>query len=206
MIKKRLVSDGAFDPKLERYVEIIDRQLLRSDGTITSLMEFANVRAPELAATPVDEILQESLDTMVKDESITWLPSYDADLHPVMADREQLQRVFLNLTNNAQEAMPNGGQITITASNVNDFVEISISDTGEGISDENLGKIFDPLFTTKLKGTGLGLAVCHEIIERHGGTIVARRNEEPPGGSTFVVRLPIADIKPQTQGESTDDR
>ena len=122
----------------------------------------------------------------------------------MMADQDQLQRVFLNLTNNAQEAMPDGGQLTINVRNVDNFVEITVTDTGEGISDENIDKIFDPLFTTKLKGTGLGLAVCQQIVERHGGTVSARRNEEPSGGTIFEVKLPTADVMRQTQGESTD--
>ena len=86
--------------------------------------------------------------------------------------------------------MPNGGRLTITAKSVNKNVEIEFTDTGEGISDENIEKIFDPLFTTKAKGTGLGLAVCHEIVKQHGGTISARRNEESNCGTVIQVDLP----------------
>ena len=205
MLNKRLASDGVINDKLKRYIEIIDQQVSRSNDTITELMTFANVQDPELAETHVDEVLEDALEMMDKDENITFSQHYESGLHPVMADREQLQRVFLNLTNNAQEAMRDGGRITITVRNVNSFVEIAVSDTGEGISDENMEKIFDPLFTTKPKGTGLGLAVCQQIVEQHGGTIRARRNDEPSGGSIFEVKLPTADVNPQTQGEPTDD-
>ena len=95
--------------------------------------------------------------------------------------------------------------MTITAKNVDDHVEIVFIDTGEGISDENIGNIFDPLFTTKQKGTGLGLAVCQEIILRHGGTISARPNEEPSGGTIFEVNFPAADAQPPTKGEPSHD-
>jgi len=108
----------------------------------------------------------------------------------------------LNLANNAQEAMPGGGRLTITIKGMNDHVEIIFSDTGEGITDENIGKIFDPLFTTKVKGTGLGLAVCLEIFERHGGTISARQNDGPSGGTTFYVTLPA---QRPSEGELTHD-
>ena len=206
MLNKKLSSNGAIDAKLERYIGIIDQQIDRSNATITELMTFANVKDPQLAETRVEEVLHESLETMVKDENVTFVQHYEPGVPTVMADREQLQRVFLNLTNNAQEAMPNGGQITIAVKTVNEFVEISISDTGEGISDENIDKIFDPLFTTKVKGTGLGLAVCEQVVERHGGTIRARRNEEPSGGTIFEVKLPVSEAGYQTQGEPTDDK
>ena len=111
----------------------------------------------------------------------------------------------MNLATNAQEAMPDGGQLAITAKHVNNHVEINFTDTGEGISDEIIGKIFDLLFTTKAKGTGLGLAVCQEIILRHGGTICVRRNEEPSGGTTFEVTLPMAGAHRQAQGEPEDE-
>jgi len=91
--------------------------------------------------------------------------------------------------------------LTITAKNVDNYVEISFSDSGEGISDENIGRIFDPLFTTKANGTGLGLAVCHEIILRHGGTISVRRNKEPSGGTIFEVKLPAAAAQPENEGK-----
>ena len=122
-----------------------------------------------------------------------------------MADSEQLQRVFLNLANNAQEAMPDGGELTIRAQNTNGHIEVAFTDTGSGISDENLQKIFDPLFTTKRTGTGLGLAVCHEIIVRHGGTINASRNPEPEYGSTFTITMPAADDEPLATEEDRRD-
>ena len=86
--------------------------------------------------------------------------------------------------------MPNGGCLTIAAKNVNGAVRITFSDTGYGISQENLEKIFDPLFTTKLKGTGLGLAVCQKIVEGHGGTISSGRNVGQSAGTTFDARIP----------------
>ena len=203
MIKKRLTSDGIIDdnPKIQQYLEIIDQQIARSNGIITDLMTFVRVGAPALTPTRLEEVIEESLATMGRNENVSLSTRIDPDLRPVMADGEQLQRVFLNLANNAQEAMPEGGQLTIKAQSVNGHVEISFSDTGSGISDENIKRIFDPLFTTKTKGTGLGLAVCQEIVMRHGGTIEALRNNGPNGGSTFAVKLPASPQKPQAEGD-----
>ena len=204
MLKKGLTTDGVIEanPKLKRYIEIIDQQVIRSNETITELMNFANVATPTLVETRLDEVLHEALETMVKNDNIELVMNFDTALDPVMADGEQLQRAFLNLANNAQEAMPGGGRLTITIKGMNDHVEIIFSDTGEGITDENIGKIFDPLFTTKVKGTGLGLAVCLEIFERHGGTISARQNDGPSGGTTFYVTLPA---QRPSEGELTHD-
>ena len=80
--------------------------------------------------------------------------------------------------------------MTIAAKNVNGAVQITFYDTGDGISQEHLEKIFDPLFTTKVKGTGLGLAVCQEIVEGHGGTISSGRNVGQSAGTTFDARIP----------------
>ena len=205
LLNKKLASEGAIDsnPKLGQYIGIINQQIDRSNRIITDLMTFARVGPPILTEIYVDKVLEESLETMVKNDNLTLSKQVHPDLCPVMGDSEQLQRVFLNLANNAQEAMPDGGQLTISAKGVNNHVEITFSDTGEGISEENIGNIFDPLFTTKTKGTGLGLAVCHEIISRHGGTISARRNEEPSAGTTFEVILPAADARRHTEGEPT---
>ncbi|PKB58578.1 MAG: hypothetical protein BZY83_06260 [SAR202 cluster bacterium Casp-Chloro-G2] len=194
LLKRKLSSDGAVEanPKLGQYLEIIEQQVNRSTSIISDLLTFSGVAAPALEELQVDKVLEDSLETMVKNDHIVLRSKIAPNLHSIRADAEQLQRVFLNLANNAQEAMPEGGRLDISIANADDQVVIAFSDTGQGISDENIGKIFDPLFTTKTKGTGLGLAVCQEIIMRHGGTIGACRNRGPSGGSVFEVRLPDA--------------
>jgi signal transduction histidine kinase len=114
----------------------------------------------------------------------------DDEIPDVPADPNQLRRVFGNLIDNAVEAMPDGGQLTIvTAPKGDDAVAISITDTGEGISRANQAKIFEPLFTTKTEGIGLGLAMADSLIRGHGGTITVKSEEGE--GSTFTVVLPI---------------
>jgi signal transduction histidine kinase len=192
LLKKKMISDRVIDANSDfgRYLEIIEQQVAKSNGTITDLLTFSRVRPPTLTGTDIDLVLQEFLKSWVGTDNVELSQHVEPNLSQVMADGDQLQRVFLNLANNAQEAMPDGGRLTVTAKSVNKSVEIEFTDTGEGISDENIERIFDPLFTTKTKGTGLGLAVCQEIVKQHGGTISARRNEESICGTVIQVKLP----------------
>ena len=116
-----------------------------------------------------------------------------------MANSDELRQVFLNLTMNAKDAMPEGGKLTISTQSIEKrgkpFVSIKFKDTGEGISEENLNSIFDPFFTTKKegKGTGLGLSISHGIIENHGGEISV--NSKEGKGTTFIIDLPVKGLK-----------
>jgi len=119
----------------------------------------------------------------------------DGDLWPVSADKGQLNQIVGNLIINAHQAMTTGGIITLTATNVREpsgrFVRIAVKDTGTGIAPEHLDKIFDPYFTTKTTGSGLGLATTYAIITKHGGTI--KVDSKPGIGTAFTVDLPAAD-------------
>jgi signal transduction histidine kinase len=126
----------------------------------------------------------------------------DEALPVILADPDQLAQVFGNLIRNAIQAMPEGGRLTVETSEVSDspllsgvgpgvwWMAVSITDTGVGIPQENLDKLFEPLFTTKAKGIGLGLAVTKTLVEGHGGSIEVE--SEVGKGTTFTVRLPIA--------------
>jgi len=209
MIKKRLVSDGTIEanPNLGRHLENIELQISRSNSIISDLMTLARVGSPTLAETRLDHVLEETDEATFRGDKDNFEVSQqvDRDLFPVMADGDQLHRVFVNLADNARDAMPDGGKLTITAKNVENHVEIKKFDTGEGISDENIERIFDPLFTTKTKGTGLGLAICQEIIQQHSGTISAHRNGDQSDGSTFIVRLPAADGQRQAGEQQSNE-
>jgi signal transduction histidine kinase len=109
-----------------------------------------------------------------------------------------LTQVFLNLIINAIEAMPRGGALCITACPFDDHVELSFADTGAGIPSESLGMIFEPFYTTKEDGTGLGLAVSHSIIQQHGGNITANNT---PDGAVVTLSLPVADASSEGADE-----
>jgi signal transduction histidine kinase len=121
-------------------------------------------------------------------EKVEILNHVPPELH-LKVDSDKIKRVFINLIKNAVDAMPNGGKITIDSEEVNGSLKISFSDTGTGISDEVMPKLFSPLFTTKAQGMGFGLAICKRIIESHGGKITVKTAKGK--GTTFIVTLPI---------------
>jgi signal transduction histidine kinase len=113
-------------------------------------------------------------------------------LQTVTVDPAVMRRVFSNLIMNTIQAMPNGGELTIDLSRTEEHLLVSFRDRGVGIPEENLGKLFNPFFTTKSKGQGLGLPVCKKLVEAQNGRITV---ESKPGeGSTFTVKLPL--VKP----------
>ena len=149
---------------------------------------------PERETVDVKEIIQEMI-VLLSDEalrhSITIRSELDEHVPDILADRVQLQQVFMNLMLNAIEAMKDaGGQMTIKAGlNQDDQLLISISDTGVGLPLENTERIFDAFHTTKPQGTGMGLAITRSIMESHGGRIWATPNRG--GGATFHFTLPV---------------
>ncbi|MCK4965114.1 MAG: hypothetical protein KAS54_08520, partial [Dehalococcoidia bacterium] len=118
----------------------------------------------------------------------------------ILADPDQLGQVFINIILNAIQAMPEGGQLVIKSEVPGPkWVDISFTDTGVGIPKENMRKLFEPLFTTKAKGIGLGLAITKNVLEEHGGTIKVQ--SEVGKGSTFTVRLPTGMEESKGAGE-----
>jgi signal transduction histidine kinase len=112
------------------------------------------------------------------------------DQPKIFADFDKMTRVFDNLIKNAIDEMPTGGTLTIESNSSEDSINISFSDTGKGISKENIEKLFVPLFTTKAKGMGLGLAICKRIVEAHKGKITLE--SELGQGAKFIINLPLA--------------
>jgi len=115
------------------------------------------------------------------------------DFPQVVMDASMMRRVFSNLITNAIQAMPDGGVLEISSTIDDDTVTVNVKDTGIGIPKENLEKLFQPLFTTKSKGQGLGLAVCKRLVEAHGGTIEV--DSVVGKGSTFTIKLPLGKLK-----------
>ena len=191
---KREGALEASDSKIRTHLDLIEDQVARSNRVINDLLNFTSVGVAVLVQASISDIIEEALGIFVKRDDVKLGTHLDPDLGLVMADGEQLQRVFLNLANNAQEAMPNGGALTVTGTRLKDQVRVSFADTGDGIPAENLDRIFDPLFTTKQEGTGLGLAVCREIVNKQGGTIIVTNDAGPDGGAVFTVTLPTVTI------------
>lgn len=196
MLRKDLHADETS----QRLMDIAIREATRLDTIITEFLQYARPPALNLAEHDLNKLLAETLD-LVQHEARTRTnicieakPSPDALVGQV--DQDQLKQVFWNLATNAFDAMPNGGQLTISTGcrsidaggRKGDVIEISFQDTGEGISKKNLDNIFLPFFTTKKQGSGLGLAAVHRIVDLHGGWIKVESRERE--GSRFVVCLP----------------
>jgi two-component system NtrC family sensor kinase len=180
--------------ELEKKLATMERETERCTKIIKSLLDFARQTKPSVRQTDLTKVIENSLIMLTHQaelSNVRIIKQYDPDLQKIDADPDQLQQVFINMILNAIHAMNNGGELRIMTQRDASKNEVSVlfSDTGEGITPENIKKLFTPFFTTKEKGKGigLGLAVCYGIIQRHGGDI---RVESAPGsGTTFTILL-----------------
>jgi len=180
--------------QVQHDIEVVIRETERCKKIIKGLLDFARQTQPEEKREDLVAVLKKTVSLVEshKDfKNIEIIKDFSENLPMIMFDRDQIQQVFMNMIVNAQEAMPVGGKLYLRAGMSADkkFVVISFTDTGAGISEENLDKIFDPFFTTKEMGTGLGLSVSLGIIENHGGRLEVR--SAAGKGSTFTVKLPV---------------
>lgn len=176
--------------KIKTHLERIERQVGVADRVITALNDFARLPIPQLEPVDMEACLRDIVEvtTLPGNIAVEW--SLGLPPPRVLGDRAQLHIVFSNLVRNARDAMPNGGTLRFVMNAVGDYVETTVRDSGEGISPENLSRIFEPLYSTKAKGIGLGLSIAHEILGRHNGTLTVK--SAPGAGSSFTVRLPRA--------------
>jgi signal transduction histidine kinase len=173
--------------KKAEHMQRIERQVLLADGVITALSNFAKLPVPNLVPFPVERCVREALEFNPLPESVQVTVDCPADLPRVLADADQLRIVFANLFRNAREAMPQGGRLAVTGRRAGDAVEVDVADTGVGIPPERLAHVTEPLYSTKARGLGLGLAIARAILDKNKGGL--RAASEPGRGSTFTVRL-----------------
>ncbi len=178
------------DPDIQETMDILKRQVDASDRVITSLLDFARPKPPYRRKTNLRELIDAALAQVVLPNHIAVQQQFDAALPVLSVDPAQLQIVFGNLIRNAAQAMPDGGTLTIAARDDADQVAISFGDTGVGIAPEIMDKIFQPMFTTRTRGMGLGLALCKLLVEGHNGKIEV--TSQVGRGTTFIVSLPIS--------------
>ena len=180
------------DAPVQEELEIITRQLSRVELIVANLLRFARTERKQQGKAAINRILAEILSQIEHQVSladINVITSLDPAAPEVSGAADQLQQVFTNIIINAVQAMPAGGTLSVTTSSdpARDVCEVTIGDTGVGISPQNLEQIFNPFFTTRANGTGLGLSVSYSIIKDHGGELVA---ESTPGqGTMFRVVL-----------------
>jgi len=203
------------DETTSEYLGIISSEVRDAEKIVADLLDFSRTRTPDREEIAVSDLVTQVLGKRPPPEGVQVTTEIGPDLPPVYVDPRQMGQVLTNLVTNAYQAMPEGGRLTIHVSEGEGIerpgddlpvppspcLRVSISDTGCGIPHENLEKIFEPLFTTRAKGIGLGLAVSKNLVEANEGSIAVEspstalgtgRAGEVGKGSTFTVRLPLA--------------
>jgi signal transduction histidine kinase len=175
---------------IEEMLNTIREETKYVDKIVSDLQDYARPLAPELEETHAQQLFDSILADNPVPQNIEVSMTIEQDSSTILVDPTMMKRILTNLVTNALQAMPDGGKLTITASKKQDEVYITVQDTGQGILDENKAKIFQPLFSTKAKGQGLGLAVVKRLVEAHNGTIAF--NTEVGKGTTFTVAIPLA--------------
>jgi two-component system, NtrC family, sensor histidine kinase HydH len=179
------------DPKSSKCLEIIRSECERLNGLLTNFLNFARPRPPCLQTIQLEPVLDNVLALAshgVRGKTVHFEKKFEAGLHPVECDPEQLEQVLLNLMINATEASPDGGTVTLSATAAESRIAIGVVDHGHGVASAHIDRLFDPFFTTKENGTGLGLPVAHQIVRQMGGSLLAQANTDR--GMTFSVVLP----------------
>jgi signal transduction histidine kinase len=173
--------------KVKSHLQRIERQIGVADRVITALNDIARLPVPEMKPIHVETLLREIIDLNRPPVNVQLHLDINPESLTILGDRAQLQIVFGNLLRNAVDAMLEGGSLRIAATLADQQAEISVRDTGTGISPDALPHILEPLYSTKAKGMGLGLSITHDIISRHQGKLVVE--SQLGAGSTFTVRL-----------------
>jgi two-component system NtrC family sensor kinase len=180
--------------KRRKILEMALSETVRLSDLLRKMLSFSKPdqeqRQPVDINTVIDEILLLH-EKQLRENDIHIAATFAKELGRVNASKNQLRQVFLNIVANAQDAMANGGTLTVTTGGDGENLIIEITDTGTGIKEEHMDKIFDSFFTTKgeVKGVGLGLSVCYGFIKDHGGDIVVK--SQVGTGTTFVITLPV---------------
>lgn len=180
------------DHKAQKYLTVAERSMNNAVKLTSQLLTFAKGGEPIKETIALGEMIEEAAEFSLRGSHVKLKNNIASDLWLVDADKGQLHQVISNLVINAQQAMPTGGTVTITAVNINSEngkqVKIAIEDEGAGIAPQYLDKIFDPYFSTKQKGSGLGLASSYSIINKHNGRIQV--SSQLNQGTTFTIYLP----------------
>ena len=201
-IRNPLVTIGGFAKTLSRFtftdskikvnIDIIIEEVKRLEKILNNITDFGKPSKPEKINSQICEIMENTcmlMENYFQEKHITLQKRYETDIPEAPVDPTQIKQVFLNILMNAVEAMPDGGKLDVNIESVNESIKIYIIDAGKGIQHGVLQNIYDPFFTTKPSGTGVGLSVSLKIIEDHGGTIDAMSEQE--NGTTMLLTLPI---------------
>jgi len=189
----QLIKEGVEDSEKTEYVEKILQEVDRVDGTLRKLLDTAKRPRFELTEVNIEDIIQKTLDSFapqMSTQKITLIFLPKRNFPRLKADPAEIQQIFTNLFLNAIDEMPDGGELAIELDHDGSDITIQVSDSGKGIPEENLPNIFDPFFSTKSRGTGMGLPLVLRIIKNYGGKIEVVASGK--SGTTFLIRLPVS--------------
>jgi signal transduction histidine kinase len=179
---------------LGELLDVARNEVSRLDLIITQFLQAIRPAKPNTAPTNMQQLMEETLTLLkleIQNRQIDVQLNIPEPLPDIPVDRDQMKQAFFNLMKNAFQAMPDGGSLGITLTASGPYLVLAFCDTGVGIAPENLGRIFDAYYTTKDRGSGLGLMIVQRIVHDHGGYIEV---ESKPGeGATFTIFLPLAD-------------
>jgi two-component system, sporulation sensor kinase E len=190
--------------KLEQYLEVCKGEITRLDYIITQFLQAIRPAPLQLKLASLNDVVAETLKLLqpeIENRGLTVTFKPARQLTATLMDAIQMQQVLVNLIKNAMQAMSRGGALTLQTGETSDGVWVSIADTGGGISQEQIARIFEPFYTTKKKGSGLGLMIVQRIVRAHGGKIEVESRVGQ--GTTFRILLPLHERKPRLLQETT---
>ena len=185
-LKTRYQGD---DRGIKKHLDMLEEKAVETDRIIENILIFAKTKKPKFKDLNVRDVLLNSIDKIQIPTRVKVLKYLDKDLPEIWGDEIQLTRLFVNIILNAVQAMDGEGKFTVKAAKEGYFINILFEDTGSGIEDEDMVVVFEPFFSTKARGAGLGLSISKTIIEAHGGSIDIKSEVEK--GTTLTVKLPV---------------
>jgi PAS domain S-box-containing protein len=191
-LKKRLGSK--IDGKVKEMLDLIEKNIVYSNKIINDLLDYSREIKLDLTGSKPKSIIKEAL-SLVEIPKNVQVIDLTGSCPKIKVDIGKIKRAFVNIIKNAVEAMPKGGTLTIKSKKLNGSLELVFSDTGVGMSKKTVKKLWTPLFTTKAKGMGFGLAICKRVVEAHGGSISVKSVRGK--GTTFTVTIPT---RPKIEG------
>lgn len=177
----------------EKYSQLIKEELQRANTLLNDFLELFHECKMELVSNNVNKIYKKVVTLMTGSvllRGVNLEENYDESLPQVLCDEPKIKQIFINLLSNALDASPRGSTIFVSTCVKDDFVQLSVRDSGSGVSEDVKDFIFEPFFTSKPLGTGIGLFLSRQIAQEHGGQLFLRDNDDV--GAEFVLSLPIA--------------
>ena len=188
----QVLNQSDLQGEIAEYPDKIIDEIERIDGLLVRLLNVSERAVVDLGSVSVAQVIHSTLESFsgqLQAQDVTLILDVSPDVPDIQTDENVIRQIFTNLFSNALQAMPDGGELSVSLVSDDIHMKIQVADSGKGIPEENLSRIFDPFFTTRKRGTGFGLSTVLRIVKSHDGRISA--TNRPEGGAEFVVTLPL---------------